>query len=183
MKKVMLSIAVFLVGVFAVSNMAFAALSALGTTWSGDDTREVNLATPGTQKAFLGTYSQGPVGTLGATTYASGGNGNSEGKCSAGTGIFTTPTTTVFLKTTGALTGESYCLGNAVVPGSIVDAPNQRLTIVLVTDGGKDFYVTPATKTGFTNVQLNDATDSVTLRYINSTVGWTIEGNAGATIN
>lgn len=189
MKKFLVGITVLLFGVVAVLNLAFAALSPLGTTWSSDDTREVNNATPGTQKAFLGTYAQGPIGTVGATTYASGENSNASlNSCSAGSGVFSTPTTTVFLKTTGALTGESYCLGNAVIPGSIesgnpIPAYNQRLTIVLTTDGGKDFYITPRTKTGFTSVQLNDANDSVTLKYINATVGWIIEGNNGVTVN
>ncbi len=186
MKKFLGGISVFFATILLVLCQSFpahAALSALGTTWTGDDTYEVNNATPGTSKAFLGTYAQGPLGTVAATTFASNVNGNPTGKCLTGAGTFTTPTTTVFLKTTGANFNESYCLGNAVIPGSTTPAYNQRLTIVLVTDGGKDFRITPLTKTGFTDVQLDDAKDSVTLRYIDATVGWTVEGNAGAVIN
>lgn len=184
MKRFFIGITVLLFGVVLSLNVAFAALSPLGTTWSADDTREVNKATPGTDKAFLGTYSQGPVGTVGSTTYASGENLNTTGKCVNGSSSsFTTPTTTAFFKTTGALTGESYCLGDAVIPGTTTPAYNQRLTITLVTDGGKDFVVTPATKTGFSNIVLDDAKDSVTLRYIDHSKGWQVEGNAGATIN
>lgn len=183
MRKFLLGITVLLVGIFASLNVSHAANSAVGTTWTNDDVREVNTATPGTQKAFLGTRLQGPT-TTGATTYAASDNLNSAGKCVNGvSSSFATPTTTVFLKTTGALTGESYCLGDAVIPGTTTPAYNQRLTIVLTTDGGKDFVITPSTKTGFSNVVLDDAKDSITLRYINATVGWTIEGNAGATIN
>lgn len=177
MKKLLLGI---LFGIVLLFNQpAHAALSALGTTWGSDDVTEVNRATPGTSKTFLGTRLQGPTKT-GSTTYASGDNGNPVGPCA---GDFTTPTTTVFFKTTGATTGESYCLGDAVIPNSTTPAYNTQLTIVLVTDGGRDFNVTPATKTGFNFVTLNDANDSVTLKYINETSGYVIEGNNGATIN
>ncbi len=190
MKKFLVGISVFLSIVMVVLFQAFpahAANSAVGVTWTADDVREVNTATPGTQKAFLGTRLQG-LTTTGATTLAAGDNLNASGKCVTGTAGFATPTTTVFLKTTGGSTGESYCLGNAVIPGTSTNTTptpgyNQRLTVVLVTDGGKDFVITPLTKTGFSNIVMDDAKDSVTLRYINDTVGWTIEGNAGATIN
>lgn len=167
MKKLKLLI----IGLFAVVGMliasnSFAALAVVSETWTSDDVREVNNATPGTSKTFLGTRLRGVLFT-GSTTYASGDNGNPS--------TYATPTTTVFLKTTGAAIGESYLLGNGTY--------NQRLTAVLVTDGGKDFYITPLTKSGFTNAQLNDAKDTVTLKYINDTVGWVIEGNNGATIN
>lgn len=177
MKKFFALIAVFIVGMVAVVNMAFAALSPIGTTWTSDNTYEINNATPGTSKSFLGDYLQGPV-TVGATTYTATSAG-----CPAAAGGNTTPTTTAFLVTSGAAGGQCYRLGDAVIPGTTRPAYNQLLTATLVTDGGKDFVITPATKTGFTNVTLDDAKDSVTLKYINATVGWVIEGNNGATIN
>lgn len=178
MKKFLIGI-VLLLG-FIVTDQAFAANSVVGTTWTADDVYEVNNATPGTSKTFLGTRLYGPL-VQGSTTYASGDNGNpSGGTCSDD---YTTPTTTAFLKSTGASDGESYCLGDAVKPGTTDPAYNQRLTIVLTTDGGKNFNVTPNTKSGFNFVTLDDANDSVTLRYINATAGWVIDGNAGATIN
>lgn len=187
MKRFFIGITALLVGLILSVNLAFAANSVVGTTWSSDDVYEVNNATPGLAKTFAGTRLLGPT-TTGATTYASGENMN---KCAGANATgFTTPTTTVFIKTTGTQINEAYCLGDAIVPGSWVagqssgiPAYNQRLTITLATDGGKDFLITPATKTGFANVQLNDANDSVTLRYINATVGWVIDGNNGATIN
>lgn len=160
---------------FGLIGTAHAALAPVTSSIGADDVYEINNATPGTSKTFLGTRLYG-IMQQGATTYAAGDNGNPAGKCVSGTAGFTTPTTTVFKKTTGAAVGESYCLGDGL-------ASNQRLTIVLATDGGTNFYVTPLTKTGFTSVQLDDAKDSVTLKYIDSSIGWVIDGNNGATIN
>lgn len=150
---------------------AGAELAAVGTSIGAEDALELDNATPGTSKTFLGTRLRGPL-TQGSTTYASGDNGNPVGTCPDD---YATPTTTVFLKTTGATTGESYCLGDGQV--------GQQLTVVLVTDGGQNFTVTPKTKIGFTSVQLDDANDSATMKYIDSTSGWVLIGNAGATIN
>lgn len=150
------------------SPVCWGGLVDVDTSPGADDVYEINNATPGTSKTFLGTRLRGPL-AQGSTTYASGDNGNPT------VAQYVTPTTTVFLKTTGATDGETYRLGNAY--------PGYRLTIVLVTDGGKNFTVTPSTKSGFTNVQLDDAKDSCTLKYINSTVGYIVDGNAGCTIN
>ncbi len=147
---------------------AWAELAVVGASIGAEDALELDNATPGTSKTFLGTRLRGPL-TQGSTTYADLDNGNPAST------VFTTPTTTVFLKTTGATTGESYRLGDGQV--------GQQLTVVLVTDGGQNFTVTPKTKTGFTSVQLDDAKDSATMKYIDSTSGWVLIGNAGATIN
>lgn len=55
----------------------------------------------------------------------------------------------------------------------------QVLTIALVTDGGGDGTLTPTTCSGFATIVLADAGDNVTLRFIDSTVGWVIVGAAG----
>lgn len=153
--------------------VAWGALANVNTSIGEEDVTEINNATPGTSKTFLGTRLRGPL-VQGATTYASGDNGNpaAGGTCPDD---YTTPTTTAFLKTTGATTGESYCLGDGRV--------GQTLTVVLVTDGGRDFTVTPNTKKGFASVTFNDANDSATFKYLDSTNGWVIVGNNGATIN
>lgn len=150
---------------------AWAELAPVSSSILAEDALEIDNATPGTSKTFLGTRLRGPL-TQGTTTYAANDNGNPSGGCADD---FTTPTTTAFLKTTGATQGEAYCLGDSQV--------GHVLTVVLATDGGQDFRVTPATKTGFTDVQLNDANDSVTMKYLNSTSGWIVTGNNGATIN
>lgn len=151
-----------------IASSSYAALPVVSESLNSEAVYEINNATPGTSKTFLGTRLQGPL-TIGSTTFASGDNGNPTSV------TFTTPTTTVFLKTTGASVGESYRLGNGY--------SKQRLTAVLVTDGGQNFVITPQTKTGFTSATLNDANDTVTLEYVDSTVGWVLVGNNGATIN
>jgi len=159
---------IFILAVVFQVSLSWSELADVNTSIGEDDVLELNNATPGMSKTFLGTRLRGPL-AQGSTTYAAGDNGN------PGVNEYATPTTTVFLKTTGAVTGESYRLGNAY--------PGYRLTVVLVTDGGKDFRVTPKTKTGFTDVQLDDAKDSCTLKYIDSTVGYVVDGNAGCVIN
>ena len=134
------------------------------------DIYQINRLTPGAFKTSLGDRLQG-VFTVGATTLSA----NATGNYNVTTAVATTPTTTAFLVTTGSTRGESYLLGNGYV--------GQELTAVLVTDGNKDFIITPKTKTGFTDVHLDDAKDSVTLKFVDDTTGWVIKGNAGATIN
>ena len=73
-------------------------------------------------------------------------------------------------KTTGA-GAEALTLANG--------KPGQVITIALVTDGGGDGTLTPATCSGFATVVLADAGDNVTLKYINDTTGWVIVGAAG----
>lgn len=73
-------------------------------------------------------------------------------------------------KTTGA-DAEACTLANGVA--------NQVVTISLVVDGGGDATVTPATKSAFLNFVLADAGDTVTVRYIDDTVGWVPIGAVG----
>lgn len=73
-------------------------------------------------------------------------------------------------KTTGA-DAEAMSLANGTV--------GQKLTISLVVDGGGTGTLTPATKSGFVNVVLADAGDTVTFEYVDDTVGWIIIGAAG----
>lgn len=73
-------------------------------------------------------------------------------------------------KTTGA-DAEALTLANGT--------PGQILVVSLVVDGGGDGTLTPATKTGFTNVVLADAGDTVAFKFVDATVGWVILGTAG----
>lgn len=177
MKRFMLSIAVFLVLVFAVLNIAFAANSAVNVTPSSDDVYEINNATPGTSKTFLGTRLRGIL-TIGATTVAST-DYAALPSCGGATNqtTYITPTTKTFLITTAAPRGQSYCLGNGYT--------GQELDLIGVSIGGGSllFTITPQTKTGFSKVVVDTTNDAVTLEYINDTVGWVVKGNAGATIS
>lgn len=82
------------------------------------------------------------------------------------------PVTARFVsKTTGA-DSEALTLADGV--------SGQVLTVSLVTDGGGDGTLTPSTSTGWATVVFADAGDTVTLEYIDDTVGWIILGAFGA---
>lgn len=72
--------------------------------------------------------------------------------------------------------GAVYTLANGY--------PGQEITFTEVGGvvGSDTARITPATKTGFNYAALTGTTQSVTLSYINSSIGWVITGNAGATI-
>ena len=72
--------------------------------------------------------------------------------------------------------GAVYTLANGY--------PGQEITFTEVGGvvGSDTARITPATKTGFNYAALTGTTQSVTLSYINSSIGWIITGNAGATI-
>jgi len=57
--------------------------------------------------------------------------------------------------------------------------PGQVITITLVTDGGGDGTLTPTTKTAFSTIVFADAKDTVTLEYIDDTLGWMLIGYYG----
>mgnify|MGYP001550913301 CR=1 FL=1 len=73
-------------------------------------------------------------------------------------------------KTTGA-DGEALTLANGT--------PGQVLTISLVTDGGGDGTLTPATSSGWATIVFADAGDTATLEYVDDTTGWIVVGLAG----
>ena len=56
--------------------------------------------------------------------------------------------------------------------------PGQLLKIVLAGDGG-DGTLTPSTSTGWATAVLADVKDSLTLLYVNDTVGWIVLGYSG----
>jgi len=72
--------------------------------------------------------------------------------------------------------GAVYTLANGY--------PGQEITFTEVGGvvGSDTARITPATKTGFNYAALTGTTQSVTLSYISSSIGWVITGNAGATI-
>ena len=74
-------------------------------------------------------------------------------------------------KTTGG-DAEALTLANG--------KPGQVLTIVLAVDGGGDGTLTPTTCDGFATIVFADAKDTITLLYVDDTVGWTVMGPAGA---
>jgi len=76
----------------------------------------------------------------------------------------------VVLKTTGA-DAEALTLADGV--------PGQILTIALVTDGGGDGTLTPATALSWATIVFADAGDTATLQFVDATTGWIILGVFG----
>jgi len=76
----------------------------------------------------------------------------------------------VVAKTTGG-DAEALTLADGTV--------GQVLTITLVTDGGGDGTLTPTTCTGFATIVFADAGDTMTLLFVDATVGWIIVGGTG----
>ena len=73
-------------------------------------------------------------------------------------------------KTTGA-DAEALTLADGT--------PGQILVINLVTDGGGDGTLTPATATGWATIVFADASDQATLLYVDDTIGWVLLGAKG----
>lgn len=81
-------------------------------------------------------------------------------------------TSGIVQKTTGA-DAEALTLADGY--------PGQVLNINLVVDGNGDGTLTPATATGWATVVFADAGDAITVKFIDSTVGWIILSAYGLT--
>lgn len=75
-------------------------------------------------------------------------------------------------KTTGA-DAEALTLANGLA--------GQLLVVDLVTDGGGDGTLTPATATGWATIVFADAGDVAVLYYVDDTVGWIVLSTYGLT--
>lgn len=76
--------------------------------------------------------------------------------------------------------------GLDVTPGSTLTngTPGQVLVLQVVgLMAGGSWTVTPVTATGFTSLTLDTRGDSMTLLYLNDTLGWIVTANGGGTIN
>lgn len=160
MKKKIL--AILLAGLLSVGIAN--ASSTVDVSPDASDITEINQIAPGSSKTFLGTRLRGLL-QIGATSITTSGVKDLDE--SYGTIKFTT----------GA---SDYGTFDAGMDDGYA---GQLLTLVLVTDNAGNVDVTPDTKTGFTSIQLNDAGDSVTFRFVDSTTGWVLAGQNGATIN
>lgn len=109
----------------------------------------------------------------GAATFSGGLVSSTTSSTTVAADVLAIPVThRVVLKTTGA-DAEALTLADGVA--------GQKLTITLAVDGGGTGTLTPATATGFVSIAFADAGDTVTLEYVDDTVGWIIVGALGAT--
>lgn len=84
------------------------------------------------------------------------------------------PETNRYVAKTTGVDAEACTLADSAYPG-------QKVNVTLVTDGGGDATITPATCTGFVSVVLADAGDTVVFEWVDATVGWVLAGAFGAT--
>ena len=100
-------------------------------------------------------------------------HGVSRGSTTVAADVLVIPTGySTVIKTTGG-DAEALTLADGV--------DGQILTIQLGTDGGGDGTLTPATATGWATAVFADAGDTITVKFIDSTVGWVIMSAFGLT--
>jgi len=132
---------------------------------------ELNNATPGTSKVGLGTLMRSvlAVGVVRLETGDTSTAATQTIPCS----VEPSGDTGYVRKLTGGVGGDSVALQDC--------NPGQIITISLVNDGGDNFTVTPDTSSGWDDVTLSDVGDNITIRFVNTTVGWVVIGTADTT--
>lgn len=85
--------------------------------------------------------------------------------------VLVIPITHSFVSKTTGGDAEALTLANGKA--------GQELTISLVVDGGGDGTLTPATSTGWATCVFVTAKDTITLKYIDDTLGWIVIGVTG----
>lgn len=165
-KNLNLAVLLVLMLCFIVPNVFALDASVLTETYNTTSVYKLNQATPGTTETQLGTRLQGPLAT--------GTQTDTEGTYAADNTSAETITETFVDITTGANWGSSTGLADGYV--------GQEITFTLTTDGGQNHKITPVTKTGFTDITLNDAGDSVTMKFYR-TKGWVVTGGDGYNID
>lgn len=140
---------------------------------STNDIVELNNATPGTFKVKLGTViNANQTATTAAQTDAT----TALGRVNNTTVKFLTSDDTSFssLSSLAHIRKWTGTIDEGITLGS--GGTMQILTISLALYGGGNFAITPDTSSGFDQINLTAAGDNVSLRYIDSTNGWTLLG-------
>lgn len=169
MRKFLFSMSIVLLVATIAAVGAFGFTNSYTVQLDAQDAVALNRMNGAATRAHLGTRLRGPL-TTGVTTSIV--CKTSSGACN---NVATTESTALTVKYTGGSWAESFVIANG--------QRDQVKTYVLAIDGGQDFTVSPTTKTGFVSATLNDVKDSVTIKYIDDTIGWVLIGNNGATIN
>jgi hypothetical protein len=160
MKKAFL-IAVFFLLLAFVFSPAYAAVGArISGTIVGAAT-DIDFGPTATfDGSLLKYYSMGPANIAGASTTVA-----------SGTAVIPITGYSVVVKNISEKVGSVATVANGV--------SGQVLQIVALTLTGSDtLIITPATTSGFTTVTLSAAKQSVTLLYLNDTLGWVVIGTA-----
>ena len=166
----------------AISFPAFADMTDKATLGGQDSSNNYSWRVDTNSNLIPGTTAQNNIGsstnqvnTVYAGNFVSAGTVN--GSVSQVSSVAALPLSyaVVAIPLTNAV-GAVYTLANGT--------PGQQICFVEVgtVTGSDTARITPATATGFSYVALTAVKQSVTLEYINSSVGWIMTGNAGATI-
>jgi hypothetical protein len=86
---------------------------------------------------------------------------------------------------THAYVGKSIAADSAFSAGTLANGePGQSLTLYIYQDKGSvTFILTPATASTYSSLSFDSVGDSVTLLYIDDTVGWIVTSYTSVTIN
>ena len=178
LKRILMAIILSL----GVYSLAFADMTDKATLGGQDSNNNYSWRVDSNYNFIPGTSAQNNIGsstnqvnTVYAGNFVSAGTVN--GSVSQVSSVSALPLSygVVSIPLTNAV-GAVYTLANGI--------PGQQICFVEVgtVTGSDTARITPATATGFSYVALTAVKQSVTLEYINSSVGWIITGNAGATI-
>lgn len=142
---------------------AFAELPVLADSFNADSVQEINQALYSNGVTQLGDRLRGPL-QRGYTTFTTLGEKD----------LDETDTVIFFDTAAGGGTSET-AFGEGF--------NNQVITFVLVTDNGNTVDISFNTSTGFSSIIMQDAKDSCSFKYTDSTKGWFLLSNSGCTIN
>ena len=70
----------------------------------------------------------------------------------------------------------------SAMPRTLANGLAGQILTIVVSTGTSTTVLTPTTKTGFTTISFNAVADSVTLLYIDDTIGWLVIGQNSVTI-
>jgi len=147
---------------------------------SADDIIELNNATPGTFKVQLGTVfseEQANIDTNVISAAAAQSTANTAlGRVDNVSLEFLTTDDTSITTITDVAYIRKFTGSNNEGINLVNGETLQTITIALTVDGGGDFAITPDTSSGFDQINLTTAGDNVALRFIDSTIGWTLIG-------
>ena len=176
-----------LILLFSFNGYVFANISA-------DDVLELNNATPGTFKVKLGTVFLEEQVNIDSNTTTGGNNASNIttlqadvilAQATADTALdrvnnvnlkFLTTDDIVITNTSDLAYVRKYTGENDEGINLAAGGTMQIITFALASEEGGDFAITPDTSSGFVQINLTATGDNATLRYIDSSIGWTLIG-------
>ena len=173
-----------------ITGILFVILCFVNTSYANltnNEIVELNNATPGTFKAKLGTVLAAEQASIDVNTSNVSTNSTNitTAQNTADTALgridnvtlkfLTTNDTSICTITSLAYVRKYVGTGNEGMTLGAGDTL-QILTFALAVGGGGQFSITPDTSSGFDQINFTAAGDNATLRYVGSSIGWTLIG-------